>query len=385
MANLFKVPQYIITGENALEDGVQYFPKFGHKPLIVTDSMMVTLKNVEKLTNLLEKMNFSYHIYADINGEPTDTMIREGVSLFQKHQCDFLIGLGGGSPIDSAKAIAAMIAYRKDINTLKGQPISQPLPAICAIPTTAGTGSEATSFSIIHNTKNQVKMLLSGNELMAKLAIVDPIFTITAPPSVTAATGLDALTHAIEAYTSKKAFSMSDTFALSAVKRIFSSLHDAYSNPTNIYARREMSLASLEAGIAFNNASVTLIHGMSRPIGALYHVPHGLSNAMLLDKCLSFILQGAEDRLCTLSKEIGCFKNGMTQRDGASAFLLSVHSLCDKLNIPTPEEFGIEKEDFFKNVPKMTTDALESGSPANTRKVPSAQDIMKLYYSLWEH
>ncbi len=384
MADLFIVPQYIVTGENALESGMQYLNSFGKKPLIVTDSMMVKLGNVERLTSLLDKAGMTYVIYDAINSEPTDIMIRGGATLYEDNQCDFLIGIGGGSPMDSMKAICAMVAYKEDIDSFMGRPITKELPPMCTIPTTAGTGSEATQFTIITDTANQVKMLLKGTSLMAKLAIIDPVFTVTAPPSVTSATGLDALTHAVEAYTSKKATTMSDMYAVSAIKRIFSSLYEAFVNPTNIEVRKEMSIAALEAGIAFNNASVTIIHGMSRPIGAVYHVPHGLSNAMLLDKCLSFIASGAEDRLCQLSKECGLFKEGMSQAEGAKAFNASISELCSKLKIQTPAEFGIDKEDFYKNIDKMADDALESGSPANTRRNPSKDDIMEIYRSLWD-
>ena len=204
--------------------------------------------------------------------------------------------------MDSMKAIGAVVSNGGSICDYMGKTIEHELPPTCTIPTTAGTGSEATKVSIITNTKTGVKMLLNDPKLMAKLAVIDPVFTLTAPPAVTAATGVDALTHAIEAYTSVKAFSMSDIYALSAVKRIFSNLYEVYINGTNVEARKEMAIAALEAGIAFSNASVTIVHGMSRPIGALFHVPHGLSNAMLLNVCLDFIKPGAESRTLPAGK-----------------------------------------------------------------------------------
>lgn len=384
MANLFLVPQYILTGEGALESGGNYLKDFGKRALLVTDSIMVKLGNVDKVISVLNQFGITYVIYDEINSEPSDDMIRKGVSIYKKENCDFLIAIGGGSPIDSMKAIGASIAYDLDICNFIGKSITKQLPPACAIPTTAGTGSEATQFTIITDTKNQVKMLLKGPALMAKLAIVDPMFTLTAPKGVTSSTGIDALTHAIEAYTSSKSTSMSDIFAVSAIKRIFHSLLETYTNPSNVEARKEMAIAALEAGISFNNSSVTIVHGMSRPIGALYHIAHGLSNAMLLDKCLSFILTGAQEKLCNLAKEIDCYDAGMTDKEGADSFVKAVSALCQKLEIQTLAQFGVDKNNFMNHIPKMTTDALESGSPSNTRHIPTQEDIAAIYKSLWD-
>lgn len=384
MANLFSIPQFIITGQGALDLGAEHLSNLGRKALIVTDEMMVKLGNVKKLTDVLDAKGVSYGVYPGINGEPTHSMIDEGVEIYKNGGYDFLIGIGGGSPMDSMKAIGAVMTNGGSIREYMGKKLINPLPPTCAIPTTAGTGSEATKVSIITNTDTGVKMLLSDPKLMATIAIVDPVFTLTAPPAVTAATGVDALTHAVEAYTSRKAFSLSDIYALSAVGRIFGNIVEAYTNGSNIKAREEMSIAALEAGIAFSNASVTIVHGMSRPIGALFHVAHGLSNAMLLNVCLGFLKEGAVERLCHLAKTVGVYQTGMTPEEGADAFVAAVNKLIRTLNISTLEEYGINKEEFFKQIPKMAEDALISGSPLNTIRIPSKEDIMKLYEKLWE-
>ncbi len=383
MANLFSIPRYIVSGENAMQMSTQHIKAFGEKALIVTDEIMVKLGNVDKLTEALDSVNVKYHIYDGINSEPTHTMIDEGVEIYLREKCDFLIGIGGGSPLDSSKAIGAVVANGGEIKEYMGKPILKTLPPIVAIPTTAGTGSEATKVSIITNTDTDVKMLLNDPKLMADLAVVDPVFTLTSPPHVTAATGVDALTHAIEAYTSSKAFSMSDIYAVSAVKRIFENIYEVYTNGENLQARREMAIAALEAGIAFSNASVTIVHGMSRPIGACFHVPHGLSNAMLLKVCLPFIKSGATARMNNLAKEIGVYRPGMTADEGAEAFVVATVALLRTLNIKTPAEFGINRDDFSRLIPKMADDALASGSPGNTRRVPNKDDIMELYHKLW--
>lgn len=206
---------------------------------------------------------------------------------------------------------------------------------------------------------------------------------MTAPPKITAATGLDALCHAVEAYTSRKAQTLSETFALSAVKRIFQYLPIAFRDGKNEEARVQMSVAALEAGIAFNNSSVTLIHGMSRPIGALFHVAHGLSNAMLMKECLSFALEGAYDRFADLGRAIGAADGADSAETASAKFQAAVVALTEELETPTLAEFGIDKEAFFNVIEKMAYDAMESGSPQNTQKEITQADIEQMYKNLW--
>ncbi|VYU34459.1 iron-containing alcohol dehydrogenase [Clostridium tertium] len=384
MANLFVTPKYIITGENALSLSKDYLEKFGNKAFIVTDEMMVKLGALEKVLTVLKEINLEYEIFSEVNSEPTDLIVEKGIRKYKESNSDFLIALGGGSPIDAMKAIGAMISNEGEIVDYLGKVIPNEPPVLVAIPTTAGTGSEATQFTIISDTKNNVKMLLKGPSLIPTLAIVDPVFTVTAPKQVTAATGVDALCHAIEAYTSRKAQPMSDTFAISAIKRIFENLSVAYENGENLKAREEMSIASLEAGIAFNNSSVTIVHGMSRPIGALFHVPHGLSNAMLLDECLKFAKDGAIEKFDKLAQAIGVYKEGMSKGESATEFVLATSKLLSKLNIQTLDEFGVDKEEFMNSVDKMASDALVSGSPQNTMRIPTKEEIIDIYKRLWK-
>lgn len=383
MANVFITPNRVIIGNEALALSGPNFVSMGKKALIVSDDMMVKIGNTDKVIEVLNKFGIEYEIYSEINSEPCDYMIDEGAEIFNKSGCDFIIAVGGGSPIDSMKAIAASVKYRKSINEFMGEVVEGKLVPMAAVPTTAGTGSEATQFTIINNTKENIKMLLKGPAFMVDLAIIDPVFTLTVPPNVTAATGLDALCHAVEAYTSVKAFPMTDTMALAAVKKIFDNLYLCYKDGTDRIARENMALAALEAGMAFNNSSVTIIHGMSRPIGALYHVPHGLSNAMLLDKCLRFAVSGCVDRFRNLAECIGVYKQGMNETEGAEAFIAAVSELCRKLNIQTLEEYGIDRETFFESIEKMADDAIASGSPANTRRTPSKEEIIEIYKSLY--
>ncbi|WP_017752935.1 iron-containing alcohol dehydrogenase [Clostridium tyrobutyricum] len=384
MSNLFLMPRYVFTGQGALDKASEDIKLLGKKALIVTDDVMIKLDSISNITNLLDKLEVNYSIYHDVNGEPTDVMVNNGIKQYKDNNCDFLIALGGGSPIDTMKAIGAMITNSGEINDYLGKIIEKETPPLVAIPTTAGTGSEATQFTIITDTEKNIKMLLKGPYLIPTIAVIDPIFTITSPKNVTSSTGLDALTHAIESYTSKLVQPMSEIFSLSAVKKIFDNLLEAYNNGKNVNARTEMSIAALQAGIAFNNSSVTIVHGMSRPIGALFHVPHGLSNAMLLTDCLDFILSGAPDKFCTLARTIGVYEKNMSDIQAGEKFIEAVRNLCTKLNVQTLQKFGVEKSIFMENLDKMAEDALQSGSPQNTRRKVKKEDIIEIYKGLWK-
>lgn len=384
MAREFIIPNQIISGSGALTMAEESFKALGKKALIVTDNIMIELGNCAKVEAALKNQGIDYTIYSEIMGEPTDVMIENGLKLYKEQNCDFLIALGGGSPIDSMKAIGSLVVNGGNISDYMGKVIDVEMPKMVAIPTTAGTGSEATQFTIITDTKKNIKMLLKGKVLMPSMAVIDPQFTMTAPPKITAATGLDALCHAVEAYTSRKAQHLSDSFALSAVKRIFKYLPIAFHEGKNETARIQMSLAALEAGIAFNNASVTLIHGMSRPIGALFHVPHGLSNAMLLKECLTFALDGAYDRFAELGRTVGVASEKDSDKEASEKFLSAVIELVEELETQTLEQFGVNKQQFFDVIDKMAFDAMDSGSPQNTIKEITQEQVKQLYKNLWK-
>lgn len=383
MAREFIMPGRIISGIKALNMAEAALGRMGKKAMIVTDPMMVKLGNCAKVEEALKNEGVAYTVYDGVTGEPTDQMVEAGVAKYRSEGCDFLVALGGGSPIDTMKAIGSLVLNDVGIASYMGKEIHVQMPPMAAIPTTAGTGSEATQFTIITDTVKDVKMLLKGSVLMPDLAIIDPQFTMTAPPKITAATGLDALCHGIEAYTSRKSQRMSDTFALSAVRRIFRNLAKAYHNGEDEDARSEMSLAALEAGIAFNNASVTLIHGMSRPIGALFHVAHGLSNAMLMKVCLEYALEGAYDRFGALGRAIGVAGRQDSDETAARNFLQAVEALLQELEVPSLEQYGIDRDTFFAQIEKMAHDAMESGSPQNTRRAVEKADVEELYRRLW--
>lgn len=383
MSEVFMMPRKIISGPNVIAELGQHIQGKGKKALIVTDQMMVKFGNAAKVENALKAANVPYVIYDGSNTEPTDIIVDEGLKIYKEEGCDFLIALGGGSPMDTAKAIAMLTVCPGKLRDYMHTVIDMPVPFIVAIPTTAGTGSEATKNTIIADTETNVKMLLGGPSLIPDLAVVDPTFTMTAPPKVTAATGIDALTHVIEAYTSRKAIPMTDMFALSAIKKIHNNLPICYKDGQNVEARMQMSVAALEAGIAFTNASVTIVHGMSRPIGALFHIAHGVSNAILLPACMEFAIKENTDRFATIGRIMGVADENTPDEEAAQAFVVEVTRFCKEVGIPTLAELGVAKEDFFAQLDKMASDALESGSPQNTMRIPSKEDLIEIYKKLY--
>lgn len=379
----FVIPNHTVVGTNVLGEAAPLLKKMGNKAFIVTGRHVAVSNMMKQLTALLDENGIGCVIFDGITGEPTDTMIENGVEMLKSSGCDFIIGIGGGSPLDSAKAIAAMAVNEGSIADYNGKEITGEILPLAAIPTTAGTGSEATKFTVITDSEKGIKMLLKGDVLVPKLAIVDSSFTVGAPKSVTSATGLDALTHAVEAYTSRKAFSMTDTLAVSAVKRIMKYLPIAYREPDNSLAREQMSIAALEAGICINNSSVTIVHGMSRPIGALFHVPHGMSNAILLKECLSFAVSGAYEKFANFGRETGVASDSDSDETAAEKFIDSLQNICDVCEIPTLEQYGIDRDEYYSKISKMATDAVASGSPANTVKEVTVDDCIEIYKKLY--
>lgn len=371
-----------IIGEGALAEGIVQIKTFGKKALIVTGKIITRTGLTAEVQSALASNGIGSIVFNDLEGEPDDRMITAGVQSFRESGADFIIGLGGGTPLDTAKAVAAMSVLPGKLSDYAGKEITGTFPPLVLIPTTAGTGSEATKFFVYTDTATDAKLLLKGDDLLPRLALVDFIYTISSPRSITVATGMDALTHAVEAYTSKKANPVTDLYCLDAIKRIFAWLPVAASDGTNRTARKNMAYAAWEAGVCINNSSVTLVHGMSRPIGALFHVPHGLSNAMLITSCLKFALDGAYERFADIACTIGAAKESDDKKTSAEAFLSALEKLTATLNIPTLRQFGLDLEHFQSLEEKMAQDSLASGSPANTRKTVTLSDEIKIYEEL---
>jgi alcohol dehydrogenase class IV len=260
--------------------------------------------------------------------------------------------------------------------------IDSGLPII-AIPTTAGTGSETTRVAVITDTQTHEKMLCMGLGLMPVAALVDFELTLTMPWRLTADTGIDSLCHALEAYVSRKANPFTDSIALTAMRTIYRNIRTACAEPDNRQAREAMMLAATQGGIAFANASVTLIHGMSRPIGALFHVPHGLSNAMLLAEVTAWSVDHAPARYAHCARYMQIAGEQESDHEACAKLVTALRVLTADLQVPGPRTFGIARSDWFDSLELMADQALASGSPANNPRVPVAQDIVQLYQHIW--
>lgn len=354
------------------------------RPLLVTDKMMVELGYVERLRRALNEADIDLTVFEDTLPEPTAASIQAGVFIVRDGDYDSIVALGGGSPIDSAKAIAILGKHGGVMRDYKFPRVvtESGLPVI-AIPTTAGTGSEVTRFTIITDETNNEKMLCTGIGFMPIAALVDYDLTLSLPQRITADTGIDALTHAIEAYVSRKASPYSDSQAVVAMKLIGPNLRRAYHRGDDTGAREAMMLGATLAGIAFSNASVALVHGMSRPIGALFHVPHGLSNAMLLPSVTAYSISAATGRYADCARAMGYAEHDDSDETANKKLLSELHALNKELQVPTPEQFGIDKTVFFNQLETMAQQALDSGSPGNNPVVPGIDDIIDIYKQLW--
>ena len=353
------------------------------RPLIVTDPFMVSSGLLRRCLDPLQAGGVAATVFSDTVPEPTDTVVEAGVAILRGEEFDCLIGFGGGSPIDTAKAMAILAGggamrdykapYQADIGALP----------VIAVPTTAGTGSECTRFTVITDAARDEKMLIAGLGALPLAAIVDYQLTFSVPKRTTADTGVDSLTHALEAYVSRRANPFSDAIALSALSLIGANLRTAYHEPDNALAREAMMLGATQAGLAFSNASVALVHGMSRPIGAHFHVPHGLSNAMLLPAVTRFGLAHAIARYAEAARRIG-FAAPADGDEIASAKLGDGLALLNQeLGVPSPRAWGIDAAAWEAKLPVMAEQALASGSPGNNPRVPDAAEIVALYRAVY--
>ena len=379
------LPRLLRIGGGAFAETPQVLSDLGLKrPLIITDSFLSKQGLADRLVDLL-KLGDEVRIFSGAVPDPTSGSIDAGLAYIQEHDHDCVIGLGGGSSIDTAKAVAVLAVHGGPMRKYK-TPFLQNAPGlpIIAIPTTAGTGSETTRFTVVTDDPSGEKMLCTGVGYVPTAAIVDYELTLEKPKRLTGDTGVDSLTHAIEAYVSRRANPFADGFALTAMEAIWKSLPVAYVEPRNRAARERMMLAATQAGIAFSNSSVALVHGMSRPIGAHFHVPHGMSNAMLLPAITTFSVPGNERRYADCARVMGIAKSDASDKAAATALVEALSQLNLQLEVPTPKKLGIDKQQWIDAVPTMVEQAIASGSPANNPRVPTAQEITELYVQVYE-
>jgi alcohol dehydrogenase class IV len=376
----FKTTGIIVNGPGAAKEAGSFAKGLGEKALIVTDSHLVEIGLLKDIKNSLKGAGVPFEIFDKVVTEPILEYTEEGLKMFQGVKADFLIAVGGGSPMDTAKAISALAMNPGKMSDFEGpNKIPGPGAPLMAIPTTAGTGSEVSQFTIITDTTRNVKMLIASPYLLPRVALVDPLMTLTMPQGITAATGLDALTHAIEAYVSLKGQPITDALALNAIKLISGNLRQAWCNGNNVEARTHMMMGALEAGMAFSNSSVALVHGMARPIGAYFHVPHGISNAALLPTVMEFSIPGNPRRYADIAEAMGEITTGLSSLDAAYLSAKAVKRLNEDIKIPSLRGLGVDEKKFNSILDQMAVDALASGSPGNNPRKATQQEIVELY------
>ncbi|MBI3973090.1 MAG: iron-containing alcohol dehydrogenase [Chloroflexi bacterium] len=377
----FRVPPLVRTGAGCARNTGQILAERGYRgALVVTDPIVAGSPAVRAVLDGVRRAGLALAIHEGITSEPTVEMVETALEAFRLSGADVVIGIGGGSPMDAAKAVAVLARSPGPLPLYEGvdKVPGKRVPLVC-IATTAGTGSEVTRYVAVTDEQRNRKMLITSWQLLPDVAVADPELTLDLPPGPTVSTGVDALTHAIEAYVSRRRQPLTDTLALSAIRRIGRALPRAYRAPGDGEARSAMSLAALEAGIAFCNASVALVHGMARPLGAYFGVPHGLANAVLLARVSAFTAPAAPERYREIAVALGQPVAGATPEAGARAAVEAIERLCADLAVPSLSALGVAADRFDAVVESMAADAVASGSPVNNPRDATAEEIAALY------
>jgi alcohol dehydrogenase class IV len=377
----FKIANKLITGSAAIEQLAAELTRLNvNNPLIVTDAILVKSGTVDLA--LAQLGGRRYGIFDRVKPEPEISIVEDCTRVYREGGHDGLVGLGGGSSIDIAKGVAAFANHEGPLAELFGVDlVKRKGPALIAIPTTAGTGSEVTNVAIFSDKEAQLKKGIVSDYLLPDVALVSPIMTLTCPRSVTAASGVDALVHAIESYLSVNASPITDAIALGAIKLIAKALPKAYSNPSNLQAREDMATASLMAGMAFGNAGVGAVHALAYPLGGRFNIAHGVSNALLLPYVMAWNKMACVERFRDIAEAMGVRVAHLSDKEAADQAVQAMTDLCVAVDIPSGMRSFNVPEDA---IPAMAEEAskIDRLMRNNPRKL-TAIDIEKIYRSAY--
>ncbi|EMX9180292.1 L-threonine dehydrogenase [Citrobacter sedlakii] len=379
-ASTFYIPSVNIIGADVLNDAMNTMVEYGfRRTLIVTDTMLTRLGMADNIQNALQERAIFSVIYDGTQPNPTTENVAEGLKLLQENNCDSVISLGGGSPHDCAKGIALVAANGGDIRDYEGVDRSaKPQLPMIAINTTAGTASEMTRFCIITDAERHIKMAIVDKHVTPLLSVNDSTLMMGMPKSLTAATGMDALTHAIEAYVSIAATPITDACALKAVAMISDNLTVAVEDGSNAQAREAMAYAQFLAGMAFNNASLGYVHAMAHQLGGFYNLPHGVCNAVLLPHVQVFNSQVAAARLRDCAAAMGVNVEGLNDAEGAAACIDAIRTLAQQVNIPAGlRDLGVKEED----IPLLATNALKDACGLTNPIQATHEQIVAIFHA----
>ncbi|MFB6101472.1 MAG: iron-containing alcohol dehydrogenase [Haloplanus sp.] len=384
-------PGRIELGAGAVGSVGDHAARYGETALVVATEQIFEFHG-DAVVEQLEAAGVGTVIYTDVRPDPTVENIESAHALYERHDCDVIVTLGGGSSIDTGKGVGILAAnegsirdFGVDIAGYEGVP--NPSPPLIAVNTTAGTGSEATRSVVVTDESTSTKFLIVSANVVPDVAIEDPELTVSLPKSHTAFTGIDALTHAIEAYVSVKSYSVPDGYAEQAMARIARSLPVAWANGDNLDARADMMVGQLQAGQAFTNASVALVHGLARPLGAQLHIPHGLANGLILPYVVDFSAMAAPEKYAEVARILGVADADDPTREAADAAADGILRLCADLDLTGYlDDFGEvpDRESYLDVVDDMTQDAIDSGSPDNNPRKPTRDEIADLYVTIYD-
>lgn len=380
MVNRFVLNEVSYFGPGAREVLPKEIARLGlHKAFVATDKDLIKFGVADKVLDVLRRADIPYEVFSEIKPNPTVSNVKAGVKAFADSGADFILAIGGGSSMDTAKAIGIITNNPEfaDVVSLEGVADThhKSVPVI-ALPTTAGTAAEVTINYVITDEKNEKKMVCVDPNDIPAIAIVDAELMYTLPRGLTAATGMDALTHAIEGLITKGAWEMSDMFEIKAIDMINRYLPTAVNEPSNAEARNGMAVAQYIAGMAFSNVGLGAVHGMAHPLGAIFDIPHGVANALLLPIVMEFNMPAAIEKYCEIAKAMGVYKQGMTPDEAAQAAVDAVRELAVRVGIPQHlAELGIKEEDLPRLAEAAMADVCTPGNPRDV----TYDDILALY------
>jgi len=371
----------IVTGCGAISVlGKEVKKLNAEKVLIVTDKGILNAGIVDKALNVLKKEGIKFEIFDEIESNPKDTTIEKGAQYLREVDAEVVIGLGGGSSMDSAKVIAALSGNEGPIEKYYKEPFCNQIKPIIAVATTSGTGSEVTSDAMITDTKNKVKMCVAYWSIAAAVAITDPLLTLSVPPRLTAETGMDALVHAIEAYVSKASNSFGDALAFHAIKLIVNNIRKAYADGSNLEARSNMMVGSTLAGKAMANVGAGIVHSIGQSIGGLYNIPHGLTMSVCLPISMEYNLIANPKKFADIAELMGKNINGLSQLDAAKLSIEAARELLNDLNIAEDiKSMGVTEKSFSILADK----AMESGCTSTNPRSINKEGFIRLYSKLY--
>ena len=373
----FYMPVVNLMGPGCSKSVGQQVSTLGKRALIVTDAYLAESGMAAQIAGYIKDSGVEVAIYPGAEPNPTDKNVRDGLKFLQESNCDVLVSLGGGSAHDCAKGIRIVASNGGNIRDYEGiDKITKPMMPLIAVNTTAGTGSEMTRFCIITNTDTHVKMAIVDWRCTPNVSINDPLLMMGMPPSLTAATGMDALTHAVEAYVSTLATPITDSAALMAIDLVSGNLRAAVANGDNFEARDKMAYAEFLAGMAFNNASLGYVHAMAHQLGGFYNLPHGVCNAILLPHVEEFNLIACSERFVDIAEALGENIYGMSERDAADVAIDAIRRLSEDVGIPSGlSQLGVKEEDLKT----MAENAMKDATSFTNPRKATLEDVIQIY------